>query len=107
MTLVNRSALLFSYTDDGGTEESVTSDSVTIYDAAKLAPEVTQSGGVLTVDISDIIAAYRLDADEVADVTYEWSRNGVVGPRYTVAPGDDGVSITVKVSFTHNVKRSD
>ena len=90
-----------SYEDEGDTQESVTSDSVTIYDATTLAPQVTQSGGVLTVDISDIRAAYKLDANVV---TYEWSKNGVVdpsvtGPRFTLAPADDGATITVKVSI--------
>ena len=90
-----------SYEDEGDTQESVTSDSVTIYDATKLAPQVTQSGGVLTVDIGDIRAAHKLDANVV---TYEWSKNGVVdpsvtGPRFTLAPADDGATITVKVSI--------
>ena len=96
-------SVVYGYTDKGGIKESVTSDAVMIYDPAKLAPVLSQSNGVLMVDVTDIMAAYKLSA---SDISYQWTKNGTVldsvtGPRLTIGTADDNAKFVVKVTFTH------
>ena len=103
-----------SFTDDGGTQETRTSD-VTVAVAAipnsvaTGAPAISgtvQVGQTLTASTSGIS-----DSDGLADAifTYQWIANDgtedtaiqdAIGSTYTLASADEGKTIKVRVSFT-------
>ena len=96
-----------SYTDGGGTYESVSSAAVgpiaNINDAPTGIPIVTgtaQEDQVLTADISGIS-----DNDGLGTFSYQWLRNGVAitgatSSTYTLGDTDVGTQISVQVSYT-------
>ena len=102
-----------TFTDDGGNEESVTSDATETVKAANTpatgAPTITgtaQAGETLTADTSSIA-----DADGLTSVSYsyQWIRNDgtsdtniqdATGFSYILVDTDEGKTIKVKVAFT-------
>ncbi len=100
-------AVTVSWTDDGNTEESLTSEPTTAVANINDAPtgSVTISGTAtqgetLTADISGIA-----DADGLGTFLYQWKRDGTdiasaTGATYVLAQADVGAAITVTVSWT-------
>jgi VCBS repeat-containing protein len=94
-----------SYTDGQGTDESVTSNTLTINNVND-APEggVTISG--TPAQDETLSAANDLsDADGMGDVSYQWLRDGEViggatGGTYTLTEADVGSEISVRASYT-------
>ena len=103
-----------SFTDDAGYGETLTSAATAAVDAAPNspatgAPTITgtaQVGQTLTADISAIADADGLDT---ASYSYQWIANdgtsdtdiaGATDSTYTLAAGDQGRTIKVRVSFT-------
>ena len=99
-----------SFTDDAGNEESLTSVATAAVDAKPNTPATglpaingtAQVGQTLTADTSGIA-----DADGLtnASFAYQWQADGAEssganGSAYTLASGDVGLTISVKVSFT-------
>ena len=103
-----------SFTDDGGSDESLTSAATATVGAAPNspatgAPAITgtaQVGETLTADTTGIA-----DTEGLTNVSYgyQWIRNdgtsdtditGAVDSTYTLAAADEGRTIKVKVSFT-------
>ena len=103
-----------SFTDDANNAESRTSAAT---EAVAPLPNILptgaptingtpQVGRTLTVDTSEIADA---DGMETAVFRYQWGAatdfatlefHGENSPTFTLAPGDEGLAITVKVSFT-------
>ena len=103
-----------SFTDDADNGETLTSAATAAVDAAPNspatgAPTITgtaQVGQTLTADISAIADADGLDT---ASYSYQWIANdgtsdtdiaGATDSTYTLAAGDQGRTIKVRVSFT-------
>ena len=99
-----------SFTDDRGSEETLTSDATALVNSAATGtPVITgtaQVGQTLTVDTSSIA-----DADGLANVSYsyQWIANdgtsdtdiqNATGSGYSLTAGDEGNTIKVRVSFT-------
>ena len=100
-----------SWTDDGGTAESLTSDATAAVTNANDAPggSVTITGTVtqgeeLTADTSAVT-----DADGLGDFSYQWQRtdgetttdiSGATASTYTLVQADVGATIKVTVSWT-------
>ena len=95
-----------SFTDDRGTDESLTS-SATADAASNLAITGTSwVGNILTADTSGIVDADGLVS---ASYSYQWISNdgssdtdiqNATGSSYTLVAGDEGNTIKVRVSFT-------
>ena len=103
-----------SFTDDADNDESLTSAATAAVDAAPNnpatgAPSISgtaQVGETLTADTSAVADADGLDN---ATFTYQWVANdgtsdtdiaGATDSTYTLAAGDQGKTIRVRVSFT-------
>ena len=99
-----------SFTDDRNNGESLTSAATAAVAAKPNSPATgqptisgtVQVGETLTVDTTDIA-----DADGLTDATfaYQWLTDdvnveGAANPTYTLADGDEGKAIKVRVSFT-------
>uniref|UniRef100_UPI0024906E68 hypothetical protein n=1 Tax=Lentibacter algarum TaxID=576131 RepID=UPI0024906E68 len=97
-----------SYTDDGGTTESVTSAAssvVTNVDDAPTGDIITS--GIATEDQTLTVSSTVADADgiDANTVSYQWYRNGsaisdATGTSYTLTQDDVGAAITAKQSYT-------
>ncbi|NDW45565.1 calcium-binding protein [Ruegeria sp. PrR005] len=102
-------AVRFSYTDNFGTRESVTSAKTSTVENGNYAPSgtvvisgIAQQGETLTADASSVTDADGIDASTVA---YQWLRDGVAisgatGTSYTLTQDDVGAAITYAYSFT-------
>ena len=98
-----------SYTDDGGTSESVMSAATSAVTSVNDNPTGTVSitgtateGQVLTVDTSNLA-----DEDGLAAFSYQWLRGdaditGATSETYTLAQADVGAAISARVSYTDN-----
>ena len=99
-----------TFTDDGGYQQSLTSDptgavAAAANSAATGAPTITGTarvGETLTVDTSAITDADGLDT---ATFSYQWLADdvaiaGATGSGYTLTSAEQGKTVTVKVSFT-------
>ena len=99
-----------SFTDDAGNEESLTSVATAEAEAKANSPVTgtpnisgtAQVGETLTADTSGIADADGLDK---ASFSYKWQADGAeisgaTGSAYTLADADEGMAISVKVSFT-------
>ena len=101
-----------SFTDDEGNEEMLTSaatasvaEAPTPNNPSTGAPTISgtaQVGETLTADTSDMADEDGMDN---AAFTYQWLADdaaiaGATGSTYTLADGDEGKAITVRVSFT-------
>ena len=106
-----------TFTDDGGSEESLTSDATEAVAAkpntpATGAPTIggtAQSGETLTAGVSGIA-----DADGLDNVAYgyQWLAAdaeiaGATSSSYTLAEADEGKTIRVKVSFTDDAENQE
>ncbi|MCP4474815.1 MAG: hemolysin, partial [Gammaproteobacteria bacterium] len=99
--------VIVSYTDSGGTSESLTSAEVgpvtNINDAPVGTPVINgtaSQGNTLTVDTTAIS-----DADGVGTFSYQWQSDGAdiagaTGASYELTQNEVGSSITVTVSYT-------
>ncbi len=99
--------VVVSYTDGGGTAESLTSAAVgpvvNVNDAPTGAPVVTGTpteDQTLAANTSSIA-----DADGLGTFSYQWQRNGAniagaTGSTYTLGDADVGTNIRVVVSYT-------
>ena len=99
-----------TFTDDGGTHETVTSTATAAVtaspnSAATGAPTISgtaQVGQMLTASTSDISDSDGLDN---ANFTYQWLADDTditdaTGSTYTLAAADEGKTVKVRVSFT-------
>ena len=96
-----------SYTDGGGTAESVESDATAaianVNDEPTGKPTITGTptqGETLTANRGNI-----MDADGLGTFSYQWKRSGTnisgaISSTYTLAQADVGETITVTVSYT-------
>ncbi|NRB04596.1 MAG: DUF4214 domain-containing protein [Rhodobacteraceae bacterium] len=100
--------VIFSYTDDQGTGESLTSNTVSIAnvdDPAQGQPSISGTlrvGQTLQADINGISDADGIDPQSF---TYQWLRDGVAIPGatqsdYQLTIADVGAAITVTASYT-------
>ena len=101
-----------TFTDDAGNDETLTSAATDAVSAAPTpnspatgAPTISgtaQVGETLTADTSGIADA---DGLENVSFSYQWlagdtANSGATGSTYTLADGDEGKAIKVRVSFT-------
>ena len=95
-----------SYTDAGGTLESVTSDPTgAVANVNDLPTGVVSITGAATE--GQVLAASNTlaDADGLGIINYQWNRNGIAisgeaGNTYTLGDADVGAAITVTASYT-------
>ena len=95
-----------SYTDQGGTDESVTSTATTVVVNVNDLPtgSVTIAG---TPREDEVLTASNTlaDADGLGAISYQWKRdtvaiNGATNSTYTLVQADVGSTITVTASYT-------
>jgi hypothetical protein len=95
-----------SYTDNHGTEESITSSStVTVTHVNDLPEGTVEVQGIVSVGETLTIANNVTDADGLGDFTYQWLRNGeaiddATSDSYLLVEADLDSQISVQVSYT-------
>jgi Ca2+-binding RTX toxin-like protein len=95
-----------SYTDGGGTAESVASAQTAAVANINDAPTggVSISGLALTGEVLTAVTNSLADADGLGTLSYQWASGGVdiggaTNSTYTLAPTDEGLTVTVRVSY--------
>ena len=99
-----------SFTDDGGNDETLTSEETAAVEARPNSPATgeptitgtAQVGETLTVDTSDISDSDGMDN---ATFNHQWladdvAISGATGSTYTLSDGEEGKAIKVRMSFT-------
>jgi hypothetical protein len=96
-----------SYTDGGGTNESVTSSATPLVSNVNDAPtgEVTVSGTARVGQTLSSSTATLADEDGLGALSLQWLRGGVAitgatAPSYTLTSADAGAVISLRVSYT-------
>ncbi|WP_462157485.1 DUF4347 domain-containing protein [Pseudoalteromonas sp. GB56] len=95
-----------SYTDGGGTAESVTSTPTAVITDTNDAPTGTVTISGTPTQGETLIASNDLaDEDGLGTITYQWLRdgvpiNGATGGTYLLTQADVGTQITVSASYT-------
>jgi hypothetical protein len=96
-----------SYTDGGGTGESVTSTQTAAVANVNDAPTggVSISGLALTGEVLTAVTGSLADADGLGTLAYQWVSGGVDIPAetnstYTLLASDEGKTVTLRVSYT-------
>ena len=112
-----------SFTDDGGNDESLTSDATATVSAAPAANTPATGAPTIsgTVRVGETLAASTSgisDADGLTGVsyTYQWVRNdgnsdsdiqGATGSTYTLGTADEGKTIKVRATFTDDANNEE
>ncbi|URQ92795.1 Ig-like domain-containing protein [Pseudoalteromonas sp. SCSIO 43101] len=95
-----------SYTDEGGTAESVTSSPTALVNNTNDAPTGSVSISGKPIQGETLTASNNLaDADGLGTIIYQWLRDGVpidgaIGDSYVLSQDDVGAQISVRASYT-------